>query len=221
MNVLVIAAHPDDEVLGVGASIARHSAEGDQVDVVILGQGALSRGATDAVKQQALDLERQARDVGKLLGAAVHLEHFPDQRFDMVPIAEIADAVGRHVNRTRASIVYTHHHGDLNSDHRRTCEATMIAARAMPGCPVREFYMWETLSSTEWSPKSEPFVPTYYRDVAKYLEMKQRALGLYLGEIREYPHPRSSAGVEILARQRGLEVGLVAAEAFVVFRVID
>jgi LmbE family N-acetylglucosaminyl deacetylase len=156
-----------------------------------------------------------------VLGAAsINFEKLPDQKFDTLPLIDLTRIVSKHIERVQPEIVYTHFNHDLNWDHKLTSEATLWACRPCYGCPVKEVYLWETPSSTEWSPKTTPFAPTIYRDITAFLDKKVEALQCYTGELRPYPHPRSPEGIKIVAQYRGLEAGLKAAEALMPFRVI-
>ncbi len=216
-TILVVAAHPDDEVLGCGATLARHAAAGDRVYVVTLADGVGARGADAG----ALARRREAATAAaRALGceAPVCLD-FPDNRLDGVVLLELVKAVEAEVARVTPAIVYTHHGGDLNIDHALTSRAVLTACRPLPGSSVRALYGFETASSTEWSPATEAaFEPQRFVDVGGFLETKLEALACYREELREYPHPRSPEAVSALARWRGAQAGMVAAEAFTVLR---
>lgn len=211
MNILVVAAHPDDELLGMGGTLLRL---GDQHAIATL---ILGPGGTDREEGAVERLRQQVRRAGRAYHAcAVHTDTFPDNMFDTVPLLQIVKAVERRVINTGAEVVYTHHSGDLNIDHRITAQAVMTAAR--PGLsPVKRIYSFEVPSATEWG--SEPFRPNVYREI----DAKAKAglcLVTYPEEMRAYPHPRSPAGLEALAHKRGIECGLEAAEAFELIREI-
>lgn len=219
-TVLVVVAHPDDEVLGCGGAIARHVTEGDKVHVVYMADGVGSRGG---------DLEfdvferNEARDRAlQVLGVTDwHTHQFPDNRMDTVPLIDVVQPLERIVKDIRPRIIYTHHYGDLNVDHRVTHQAVMTACRPQPGCPVREIYACEVMSNTEWaSPGLAPFLPNAYVDITAYWPVKRAALDAYGLEMRLAPHSRSVSHVEGLARHRGNCVGVDAAEAFMVVRVL-
>jgi LmbE family N-acetylglucosaminyl deacetylase len=216
-KVLVVAAHPDDELLGVAGTLCRHKEKGDDLSILILANGEDSRDSgADAKKRLA-----QAGEAAKDLGATLYLENLPDNQFDSVPLLKIAKLVEVVVAEVKPDTVYTHYAHDLNIDHRLTCQAVLTACRPMPGCSVKTIFSFETLSATEWQIKdSRQFSPNYYVDITKNLEEKKRLLKYYNDEMRSYPHPRSYEGIDILAKYRGLEVGLKAAEAFVVVRAI-
>ncbi len=223
-NVLIVAAHPDDEVLGAGGVTARLADEGVAVHILILGEGATSRGRTRkggeapaAVKA----LERAARKAAKLLGAkSVKFGRLPDNRFDSLDLLKIVKLVEAEMKRVAPQAVFTHFSGDLNVDHRLTFEAVMAACRPLPGAAVREVYSFEVPSSTGWAgpDPQRSFAPTVYVDVGRYLLRKLEALTAYTSEMRPAPHPRSPESVEVQARFRGSQAGLEAAEAFVLVR---
>lgn len=216
-TVGVIVAHPDDEVLLAGGTIARHAMAGDIVHVLILATGAAARGGDQSgyVEQ----LRGQAQRAAKVLGAtSVNFRDFPDNRMDTVPLLEVIQSVEAFLEEKPAATVYTHHFGDLNVDHRVTGEAVLTACRPLPGSSARKIYCGETLSSTEWTTGSARFAPTTFFDVAGFIDRKIEALACYEAELRNFPHPRSAAAVRALAAIRGAESGLEAAEAFALIR---
>jgi len=158
----------------------------------------------------------------KIIGITeVHHLDFPDNRMDSIPLLDIVQALELLIERIVPSVIYTHHHSDLNIDHRRTQEAVMTACRPQPGCAVKEIYGFEVLSSTEWAtPQTEPFTPALYVDISSQLPAKLSALKAYAEEMRSTPHSRSSKHAEVLAWHRGYSIGVHQAEAFVVYRII-
>ncbi len=221
-SILVVAAHPDDEVLGCGGSIARHRKQGDEVSVLIMADGVSSRKSD----VQAVEIEgrRQcARRANAILGVSdLTMLSYPDNRMDQVPLLDIIQDIEQVVARCRPGIIYTHHAGDVNIDHRRVHDAVMAVCRPQPGFCVRQVLFFETPSSTEWrSPASmAPFAPNWFVDVSDYLPKKLAALSAYADELRAFPHPRSIEAVEHLARWRGATVGVAAAEAFELGRLV-
>lgn len=218
-RILIVASHPDDEVLGCGATAARLAREGHRLEVLILGQGISSRYSKRSVvnARQLQRLQEDAKAVGALLGArSVRFEGLPDNRFDELPILEVVKKVEKHVERVRPEVVFTHHPGDLNVDHRATFRAVLTATRPLPGCSVRELYAFEVLSSTEWAfQQFQPvFKPDTFVDVSRTLEVKVRGMKRYRGESRSFPHPRSPEAIRSAARRWGSAVGVPAAEAF-------
>lgn len=215
MKVLVVAAHPDDEVLGVGGTVIRHVQAGDSVAAVIVGEGATSRGPDGAVSVKALR-QCAVAAASKLGCEPPTLLGFPDNRLDEVGLLDIVKSLEYEIQRVNPEIIYTHYRGDLNIDHRIVHDAVLTAARPIPGCSVKSIYCFETPSSTEWGLAT--FSPKRYVDITSELDRKLRALDLYDSEMRMFPHPRSLEAVEALARVRGAASGLVAAEAFEVVR---
>lgn len=219
-RVLVIAAHADDEALGCGGTISRHVAEGDCVDLLLMADGVKSRlTASDS------DLESRnasMREAKKILGiSSVECLGLPDNRMDTLPTLDIIQRVEGLIGKIRPEIIYTHHYGDLNVDHRITHDAVLTACRPMPGYFVREIYGFEVISSTDWATvQKDPFLPTHFVNIDNYLENKMASLKAYLEEMRAEPHSRSLNHAEVLARHRGYCVGLSAAEAFMVYRQI-
>jgi LmbE family N-acetylglucosaminyl deacetylase len=217
-TVLVCAAHPDDEILGCGATMARHVRAGDDVHAVILGRGVASRGDDGAAVEA---LEAAARRANAIVGVtSLRFFDFPDNRMDTVDRLSIAKCLEEEIARVRPSIVYTHHRSDLNVDHGRVADAAAIAARPLPGSSVASLLFFEVASSTDARPAgvTVPFEPNWFVDVSATLEFKLAALREYAAEMRAFPHPRSIEAVEHLARWRGAMAGVAAAEAFVAGR---
>jgi N-acetylglucosamine malate deacetylase 1 len=225
MRVLVIAAHPDDEVLGCGGTIARHVSEGDVVHVEILAQGLTSRDqGSDNVGTNELDtLALAARKANDILGVTSLILHgLPDNRLDSIDRLDIIKLVEKKIAEYQPHVIYTHHAGDVNIDHRIIHEVVNTACRPLPDHSVRTLLYFEVPSSTEWQiPGSAPvFAPTWFVDVSSALEIKLDALVAYESEIRNWPHPRSYQAVEYLAKWRGATIGVDAAESFVLGRMI-
>ena len=224
MKVGVIAAHPDDEVLGCGATMARLALE-HEVHVALLGEGYASRSvARDAAVEAELKrLQEAAHQAASLLGVrSVKFGALPDNQFDRVPLLDIVRWVEGWLADVRPTVVYTHHPGDLNVDHRLTFQALLTATRPMPGCGVREVYTFEAPSSTEWAfQRLEPaFRPNTFVDVSSTIEMKIKALAAYAGETRPFPHPRSPEALRAASQRWGSVAGLPNAEAFELIRAI-
>lgn len=224
MNVLIIAAHPDDEVLGCGATIAKHAKMGDEVNVVILAEGATSRDEKRNRKHRSKDiseLSQAADEAKKILGIrSLTLHDFPDNRMDSVDRLDVIKVVERHLDKHQPTIIYTHHAGDLNIDHQIVHEAVTTACRPSLGLSVRTLLFFEVASSTEWRTpgSSRAFEPNWFVDISDTLALKLKALEEYRIELRAWPHPRSVEAVTHLARWRGATVGMEAAEAFVLGR---
>lgn len=219
-NILVVAAHADDEVLGCGGTIARHVAEDDDVHLVLMADGVHSRPGS-SMKDSVHRVEASQRAQMILGISSLHSLQLPDNSMDSIPLLEIVQALESHIEKIRPAVIYTHHHGDLNIDHRITHAAVMTACRPVPGSSVSEIYGFEVLSSTEWAtPHKLPFIPNYFVDISKHLRTKLRALEAYTEEMRKAPHSRSIEHIEVLARHRGYSIGINAAEAFEAYRVI-
>ena len=225
MSVLVIAAHPDDEVLGCGGTIARLTQEGHDVYITILGEGITSRYEKREEADQALVKELQGRcqKATELLGAKdLFLYDLPDNRFDTVPLLDVIKIVEELIERLRPQVVYTHHGGDLNIDHVIVHRAVLTATRPVRDKPVREIYAFEVPSSTEWGfQQFEPgFRPNVFVDISKTINIKVKALSCYDTEVRAFPHPRSPEAICAISRRWGTVIGREAVEAFEMIRSI-
>jgi len=223
-QVLVVAAHPDDEVLGCGGAIARHVDSGDEVQVLIIAEGSTSR-QQQRDRAQVVDelsaLAKAAQTAGSILGAAgVELLDLPDNRLDSLDRLDLIKRIEECVERHQPECVYVHHAGDVNVDHRRLHEAVVTACRPTPRHVVKRLLSFEVASSTEWQPpgSAPAFHPNWFVDISDQLERKREALAAYSSEMREWPHARSLEAVEHLARWRGAQVGVEAAEAFCLLR---
>lgn len=224
-RVLVVAAHPDDEMLGCGGTLARLRAAGAEATILLLGEGPTSRAtaATDGISADGTrsEAESSARKAAVAAGIRdVRLARLPDNRFDTVPLLDIVRRIEAVKREVLPDLVLTHHAGDLNIDHALTHRATMTAFRPLPDETRTVILGFEVPSSTEYAApgQSTAFQPTVYVDISGFLDVKQRALKAYASEMRPWPHPRSHEGVEHLARLRGCHCGTQAAEAFVLCR---
>jgi LmbE family N-acetylglucosaminyl deacetylase len=221
-SILILAAHPDDEVLGCGGTIAKFADNGAIVHVAFLADGVFSRPGNQTEQLEELSIRRSAAQKAcDILGVkALSFGNFPDNRMDTVAMLEITKAVEELITEQRPDTVFTHHAGDVNIDHRRIHEAVVTACRPQSGHPVKTLLCFEVPSSTEWQlPCSAPnFAPNWFVDISGTLDRKLAALDAYAAELRNWPHPRSRQGVEHLARWRGATVGADAAEAFLLGR---
>lgn len=217
-RIAAIFAHPDDEVLGCGAALAKHADAGDSVHILILATGLNARGTADAAAVE--ELRGQAQASAKVLGAAsIEFSDFPDNEMDTVSLLSVVGRVEAFTAALGLDLVYTHHGGDLNIDHRITHQAVVTACRPMPGLPPLEIRACEVNSSTEWATAPlAPFEPNIFEPVGQTLENKVAALSCYEGELRDWPHPRSVEGVRAIARWRGAQCGQDAAEGFSLVR---
>ena len=220
MKYLVIAAHPDDEILGCGGSMAKWCKDGHVVHVLIMAEGATSRDKSrDRVTRQKelSHLARSAKKAGEILGvASVELLDYPDNRMDSVDLLDVVKSVEEHIDKNNPEVVVTHHSGDLNIDHQLVHEAVVTASRPQNDLPIKTLLFFEVPSSTEWQlPGRVPlFAPNWFVDISNIVDRKIRAFEVYAEELRDWPHPRSIKGVEYRARWRCATVGFEAAEAF-------
>lgn len=221
-SILILAAHPDDEVLGCGGTIAKLADEGVSVHVAFLADGVFSRAGEQIARQLELTSRRAAAQKAcEILGVkSVSFGDFPDNRMDTIPLLDITQAVETCIAKYQPEMVFTHHAGDVNIDHRRLHEAVVTACRPQHGHSVKTLLCFEVPSSTEWQlPGSAPsFTPNWFVDISATLLRKLAALEVYAEELRAWPHPRSRQGVEHLAHWRGATVGVDAAEAFILGR---
>ena len=223
-RVLVVAAHPDDEVLGCGGTIASHADAGDQVQVLIVAEGATSRQQhRDRIQagEELSGLAQAAKTAGSILGAAgVELLDLPDNRLDSLDRLDLIKRIEERIDRHQPQVVYAHHAGDVNVDHRRLHEAVVTACRPTPGHSVRRLLSFEVASSSEWQPpgSAPAFQPNWFVDISAQWARKRKALVAYASEMRPWPHARSLEALEHLARWRGAQVGVEAAEAFCLLR---
>ena len=223
-NILVVAAHPDDEVLGCGGAIIRHVQAGDSVHVHIMAEGLTSRSPQRASFKQDDQLKRLAdcaEAVSQMMGVqSLQLHPFPDNRMDSLELLDIVKVVEAMIDEVKPDVVYMHHAGDVNIDHQLTHQAVLTACRPIPGAGVNTLLFFETPSSTEWnfSGIGAAFSPNWFVDISDTLQLKLAALAVYEQEMRAWPHPRSLKAVELLAGWRGSTIGVAAAEAFCVGR---
>jgi len=224
-KVLIVAAHPDDEVLGCGGTMARLAREGNDVYTLILGEGVTSRDEKrDLTKRenQISGLRKQAGKANKILGVKkIYTFGFPDNRFDTIALIEIIKTIEKIKCDVKPDIVFTHHQGDLNIDHQITFRSVMTACRPTKDERVKEIYSFEIPSSTEWNAPSSLtyFMPDYFVDVSKSIKAKINALKEYKTELRDFPHPRSLKAVELNAKHWGVKMGFEVAEAFKTIRI--
>ncbi len=217
-KVLIVAAHPDDEVLGCFGTVAALIEKGAEAYTLILGEGKTSREG--ASNEEISLLRGEIEKANECIGIKkVFIESFPDNRFDSVDLLDIVKVVSRVKEEVRPDVIFTHYEKDLNIDHRITYQAVVTATRPMVDECVKEIYSFEILSSTEWSyPLS--FAPDTYFDVGATIEKKVAAMRAYASELREYPHPRSLEGIKLNARYHGMRVGREYVEAFKTARAI-
>lgn len=214
-SILIIAAHPDDEVLGCGGTIRHFVEKGNQVHICFVTDG--TTGRDGVTKQQVEGKHAESERAAELLGVtAIHRLPFQDMRLGTVPHRELNNALADVWQAVRPEIVFSHSNTDINLDHRCIYDAVEVLARPSEN-GLRELYAYEVPSSTEWR-LGKSFVPTTFFNIAPHLAVKQQALACYKTELREFPHPRSVKGVEVFAQYRGLQSGYEYAEAFQLMR---
>ena len=235
MRILVLVAHPDDEVLGMGGTILRHAQKGDYIKVIYFTTGITSRRSTDyrnntlyeqnekkikSTQKQIEDLRKDAKKSCKILRVNdIEFYDFPDNEMDSIPLLKIIKTVEKEIAETKPDRVYTHHHHDLNIDHRIVFNAVLTACRPV-GSTVKELITFEVSSSTEWNYPTY-FNPNYFVNIKTQLSSKISAMQAYKNEIRNFPHPRSAKNLRNIAERWGSVSGNVASEAFEIIRKIE
>lgn len=217
-NILVVAAHPDDEVLGCGGTLARHVAEGDMVHAVFMTDGVASR-ACDLAAETRRRVDARDRAMQILGVSSVVSLEFPDNRLDSMELLDVVQKLEPVLAAVRPDVVYTHHGFDLNIDHCVTQRAVLTACRPQPGFGVSKILAFEVVSSTGWGGAAiGQFCPAAFVDVTRYWFKKQAAIEAYACEMRPSPHARSLESLRALAVYRGNSVGCGMAEAFEILR---
>lgn len=219
-RVLVFAAHPDDEILGMGGTIAVHADRGDEIRVVVVTDGSSTQYPGDA--EIRLRKKEEALQAAAELGVSdyVHLD-LPDMRLDTLPHVEVNRVVEQHVVEVEPEIVYTPH-PDVNLDHRALFDSVAVATRPTPGQPVGRVLTYAPTSSTEWTPAPlNWFVPNWFVDISTTIERKLAAFARYETERRDYPHPRSERAIRAAAEHYGASCGCEHAEPFVLVRALQ
>jgi len=231
MDIAIIAAHMDDEVLGCGGTIARYNIEGNNIHVLVLTDSCsaghrdvkLILGSQGTVIEEEIISGKKAEFIAamEVLGGykSWKICDFPDMRLDTVPHIDLNQAIESFIDEVQPEMVFTHHPGDINRDHRLIHESVMVATRPVSGCPVKKVLCGESMYNNEWF--GQPFVPNTYIDISDTLNIKLEAMERYQSEIRTPPHPRSIRSLINLASIRGSAVGVSAAEAFQLVRSIE
>lgn len=215
-KILVIAPHPDDEVLGCGGTIAKYSHAGDEVYLCVV-----TKAYTPEWTQEFIDNRPdEVRRANKILGInKTFFLDFPTAKIDTVPQAELNKAIQKVAEKVAPDIVYIPHQGDLMKDHRLIFESCLVATRPIK-LPVKRILACEISSETEWGQHIKPFFPNVYVDITETIGAKIEAMRVYSSEIKQYPHPRSLESIENLAKKRGAEANMKFAEAFMLIREI-
>ncbi len=216
-RVLVFAPHPDDEVLGVGGTMKKHSDFGDEVYVCVCtkGQAPYFNEESASIKQ------KHAVKANDILGVKeVLFLNFPSTRLENVSRIELNNAILDTILKIKPNVVYIPHFGDMQKDHKIIAEAAMVALRPIYEWKVTEIYSYETLSETEWNTPhaKNTFIPNVYVEIEKQLEYKLKAMEEYTSELKEHPHPRSIQIISALSSLRGSTINVKSAEAFTLIR---
>ena len=221
-KVLVIAAHPDDEVLGMGGTIAKLVKDGATVDILIVTDGSSSQYRDSNRLAEIIEAKKkETRNCADILGVRdIYYGVLPDMKLDTTPHIRINQVIEEVIDKVQPDAVFTHFWGDVNCDHQNVYKSTLVAVRPVMGQVVKELYCYRVPSSTEWTPNKADtmFMPNYFVDIEKYAEQKYKAFACYSTELREYPHPRSVQYLRETDKAAGLRVGLLAAEEFVMLR---
>lgn len=221
-NVLVIVAHPDDEVLGMGGTIAKLANNGVNVDLLIVTDGSSSQYKNTVHLAKIIEeKKKETRNCADVLGIRdIYYGELPDMQLDVTPHIRINQVIEDVIEKVQPDTVFTHFWGDVNCDHQEVYKSTLVAVRPVMGQCVRELYCYRVPSSTEWTPNKGDtmFTPNVFVDISEYAEQKYKAFACYSTELREYPHPRSVQYQRETDKVAGLRVGLQETEKFVLLR---
>lgn len=215
-KILVIAAHPDDEVLGCGGTLRKYADRGAEITVCMVTESYTPEWSEEYIRIKKIEIRKSNKILG--ITNTVFLE-FPAAKLDTIPQKELNGKIADVVTQIRPDTLYIPHRGDIHKDHQLVHEAALVAARPIPGQTISRIFAYETLSETEWG--LVPFWPNCYEGISSTLERKIEAMRAYQTELREFPHSRSTVVLEALAKKRGSEVGVEAAEAFMLVRSVS
>ncbi|TSC95211.1 MAG: LmbE family protein [Parcubacteria group bacterium Licking1014_1] len=220
MKILVIAPHPDDEVLGCGGIIKKYTKEGSEVCLCIVTKGYTPDWTEEFIENRKKEVDSSA----KILGIEkVFFLDFPTVKLDTIPQKDINNAIAKCIGEVRPEVLYIPHRGDLSKDHRIVFESALVASRPKPNFSIKKVFSYEVLSSTEWGNQKiekieDVFLPNVYIDISDTIRDKLEAIKCYKPELKEFPHPRSLKGIIVLSEKRGMESGLKNAEAFMLIK---
>lgn len=221
-KILIIAAHPDDEVLGCFGTVAKMIKQGFKAYTLILSGGKTSRGGDYHLEKDKL--KNEMKKANNLIGIKeIYQLDFPDNAFDSIPLLSIVKEIEKIKNKIKPKIIFTHHIGDMNIDHQLTHKAVLTATRPMVDECVKQIYAMEIPSSTEWNcfnPQTA-FIPNVFVNIEQSIDLKVMAMSEYSSELRAYPHPRSLQHIKELAKTNGIKVGLDYSENFMLVRSVN
>lgn len=219
-NILIIAPHPDDEILGCGGTIKKLSSNGNKVFILIL-----TRGKKELYSDAKIaNVRQEAKNAHDILGVTeTRFLDFPAPDLDLVSIAELSEAILKVIIELKINTIYIPHHGDIHHDHKAVFNAGIVAARSVNNNPVKRIYAYETLSETEWAAplNNDAFIPTRFVNITDTFPAKIEAFKCFKSQLRDFPNPRSLKSIEALANLRGSTVGFTYAEAFTTIRIIE
>lgn len=222
-NVLIIAPHADDEILGCGGTMAKYVAQGKNLYVAIVTNGHL--GAPDLFSKEGTDkVRKEAKQAHEFLGIKeTFLLDFPVLNLASEPSYKLSIAISKLIKKLQIDILFIPHRGDIHEDHRIVFESSLVAARPIDKSSIKKIYAYETLSETEWAAPfgDDAFIPTVFEDITEYIEIKKEAFKFFTTQVKEFPHPRSLKTIEALSNYRGATIGIKNAEAFMLIREIN
>lgn len=219
-SALIIAPHPDDEVLGCGGTIKRLTDSGIRVTVLVASRGKKALYSEEKI----INIRKHALEAHRILGVeqTVFFD-YPAPELDLVSISELAFSMSKLIDKEKPDTVFLPHHGDIHHDHKAIFNAGLVASRPVKDCSIKYVFSYETLSETEWALPfgSEVFIPQMFVNITKEFSFKIGAMRCYSSQIRNFPNPRSEKSIEALANFRGSTVGYEYAEAFAIIRIIQ
>lgn len=219
-KIIVIAPHPDDEILGCGGIMSKFVNDGKEVYVLVITRGTPKLYSDDRI----VNVRKEALDAHKILGVkeTVFLDfHAPE--LDQTSLAEISMEISKVIKKFAIDTIYIPHRGDIHSDHRVVYNASLVAGRPVNGSNVKNIFAYETLSETEWAAPfgDDAFIPTHFVNVTDTFERKLVAMACFKSQLKPFPNTRSLEAIEALAKFRGATVGFTRAEAFMTVRTIE
>jgi N-acetylglucosamine malate deacetylase 1 len=219
-NILFVAPHPDDEVLGCGGIMKKLSSRGDRIHALIITRGKPEKYSEEKI----VKVRNEALNAHKILGVTeTRFFDFPAPDLDMISQAEISESISKIIIELNIDTIFLPHHGDIHHDHKIVFNAGLVASRPVNDCTVKRIYSYETLSETEWAApfNNETFVPTYFIDISNEIKHKIAAFSSFISQVKPFPSARSLENLEALAKFRGATVGMYRAEAFSIIRIIE